>query len=120
MHFYALTCLSSMLYITKHRIRRENKSTSTQEKAESTKREQSIRPFETEKEDRDGKVLTCRTRRRRRIVDQTKKTKRHKKENNPINTFLPFKTEKKKNGKDGKVLTRRARRRERFVNRSPR
>ena len=31
-----------------------------------------------------------------RVLDREKKTKRHKKENNPINTFLPFKTEKKK------------------------
>ena len=54
-----------------------------------------------------------------RVLDREKKTKRHKKENNPINTFLPFKTEKKKNGKDGKVLTRRARRRKWFVKRSP-
>ena len=51
------------------------------------------------------------------VLDRKKKTKRHKKGNNPINTFLPFKTEK--NGKDGKVLTRGARRRKQFVNRSP-
>ena len=36
--FYALTYLSGMLYITKYIIRRENKSVSTQEKAESTKK----------------------------------------------------------------------------------
>ena len=52
-----------------------------------------------------------------RVLDHEKKTKRHKQGNNPISTFLPFKTEK--NGKDGKVLTRRARRRKRFVKRSP-
>ena len=52
-----------------------------------------------------------------RVLDREKKTKRHKKGNNPISTFLPFKPEK--NGKGGKVLTRRARRRKRFVNRSP-
>ena len=28
------------------------------------------------------------------VLDLKKKTKRHKKGNNPINTFLPFKTEK--------------------------
>ncbi len=48
-----------------------------------------------------------------RVLDHKKKTKRHKKENNQISTFRPFKT--KKNGKDGKVLTRRARRRRRIV-----
>jgi hypothetical protein len=51
------------------------------------------------------------------VLDHKKKTKRHKKGNNPINTFLPFKTEK--NGRDGKVLTCRARRLKRFVNQSP-
>jgi hypothetical protein len=51
------------------------------------------------------------------VLDRKKKTKRHKKENNQISTFRPFKTEK--NGRDEKVLTRRARRRKRFVNRSP-
>ena len=51
-----------------------------------------------------------------RVLDHEKKTKRHKQGNNPISTFLPFKTEK--NGKDEKVLTRRARGRKRFVNRS--
>ena len=50
-------------------------------------------------------------------MDHEKKTKEIKKENDPISTFLPFKTEK--NGKDGKVLTRGARRRKRFVKRSP-
>ena len=30
-----------------------------------------------------------------RVLDHEKKTKRHKKGNNPISTFLPFKTEKK-------------------------
>ena len=52
------------------------------------------------------------------VLDGKKKTKGHKKENNQISTFQPFKT--KKNGRDGKVLTRRARRRKRFINRSPR
>ena len=52
-----------------------------------------------------------------RVLDHEKKTKRQKKGNNPISTFLPFKTEK--NGKDGKVLTHGARRRKRFVKRSP-
>jgi hypothetical protein len=50
------------------------------------------------------------------VLDHKKKTKRHKKENNQISTFRPFKTEK--NGRDGKVLTRRAHRRKRLVNRS--
>ena len=71
MHFYALTYLSGMLYITKHIIKCENKSISTQEKADNTKREVTIRLFKTEKEGRDGKVLTCRTRRRRRIVNMS-------------------------------------------------
>ena len=51
------------------------------------------------------------------VLDHKKKTKRHRKENNQISTFRPFKTEK--NGRDGKVLTHRARRRKWFVNRSP-
>ena len=50
------------------------------------------------------------------VLDRKKKAKGHKKENNQISTFRPFKT--KKNGKDGKVLTRRAHRRKRLVNRS--
>ena len=52
-----------------------------------------------------------------RVLDHKKKTKRHKKENNQISTFRPFKTEI--NGRDGKMLTRGARRRKRRVNRSP-
>ena len=36
--FYALTYLSGMLYITKHIIKCENKSISTQEKADNTKK----------------------------------------------------------------------------------
>ena len=51
------------------------------------------------------------------VLDRKKKTKRHKKENNQISPFRPFKTEK--NGKDEKVLTRRARRRKQFVDPSP-
>jgi hypothetical protein len=46
-----------------------------------------------------------------------KRPKDTKKENNPISTFRPFKTEI--NGRDGKGLTRGARRRRRRVNRSP-
>ena len=49
---------------------REIKAEVHKEKAWDIKREQSIQPFKTEKKGRDGKVLTCRTRRRRRIVDQ--------------------------------------------------
>ena len=52
-----------------------------------------------------------------RVLDHKKKTKRHKKENNQISTFRPFKTEI--NGRDGKMLTRGARRQKRHVNRSP-
>jgi hypothetical protein len=50
------------------------------------------------------------------FLDHKKETKRHRKENNQISTFRPFKTEK--NGRDVKVLTHRARRRKRFVDRS--
>ena len=53
-----------------------------------------------------------------RGLDHKKKTKRHKKENNQISTFRPFKAEI--NGKDGKMLTRGARRRKQRVNQSPR
>ena len=52
-----------------------------------------------------------------RALDHKKKTKRHKKKNNQISTFRPFKAEI--NGRDGKMLTRGARRRKRRVNRSP-
>ena len=51
------------------------------------------------------------------VLDHEKKTKRHKKENDHISTFRPFKAEI--NGGDGKMLTRGARRRKRRVNRSP-
>jgi hypothetical protein len=52
-----------------------------------------------------------------RVLDHKKKTKRHKKENNQISTFRPFKAEI--NDRDRKMLTRGARRRKRRVNRSP-
>jgi hypothetical protein len=100
----------------------ENKSISTQEKAEGIKKgsNQSDRSklkrrvgmercLPVGRVGEDGSSIE--------VLDHKKKTKRHKKENNPISTFLLFKT--KKNGKDWKILTRRARRRKRFVNRSP-
>jgi hypothetical protein len=43
----------------------------TKRKPKDIKREQSIRPFKTEKDGKDGKVLTRRVRRQKRIVDQS-------------------------------------------------
>jgi hypothetical protein len=40
-------------------------------KAKDIKKEQPIQPFKTEKDGKDEEVLTCMTRRRRRIVDRS-------------------------------------------------
>ena len=124
-NFCALTCLLSMWCIPKHTMgywTKGNKSRNAQGKSTGHKK---------------GSNQSDRSKLKRRVgmerclpvecvgengssigvLDRKKKTKRHKKENNQISTFQPFKTEK--NGKDGKVLTCRARRRRRFVNRSP-
>ena len=93
MHFYALTCLSSVLYTTKHIIRRENKSMSTQEKAESTKKGSNQsdhsklkmrvgmeRCLPVGRVGEDGSSI--------RVLDHEKKTKRHKKGKQP-NQHIP-------------------------------
>jgi hypothetical protein len=51
--------------------KKETKAEVHKKKAKDIKREQSIRPFKTEKNDKDEKVLTCMTYRQRRIVDRS-------------------------------------------------
>ena len=56
------------------RNQRKQKQKCTKKKGKETKdikREQSIWPFKTEKDGKDGTVLTCMTRRRKRIVDRS-------------------------------------------------
>ena len=130
MHFCTLTCLLSMWSIPKHTMTcgiKENKSKNAQKKkgkeTKDIKREQSIRSFKTEKDGRDGKVLTCMTRRRKRIVNrspgsQEKKQKDIKK--GTTNAAHSNHSKLKKDDKDGKMLTRIAYRRRRILNRSPR
>ena len=50
---------------------KKTKAEAHKKKAKDIKREQPIRLFKTEKDGKDGKVLTCMMRRQRRIVNRS-------------------------------------------------
>ena len=73
--FCALTCLQNMWSIPKTYNgmwnQRKQRRKCTKRKPKDIKREQSIWPFKTENDGKDGKVLTRRAHRQKRIVDQS-------------------------------------------------